>query len=296
MPQLVKLPTRILSAVGAVICGNAVDERGPISPYRSGPDLVAFFNDFGGADSYPSGGGFPSRWAYAEGRLAELNGSPLLVGAIEASVHPAFYIGTQFEPGPAVEHLNRFLDFNDLELRLSGKVYRLGSKGETLVRIDATPLPPRVLSPEFLSEQLNKCDRKLETADYDGAITNARSIVEAVLIEIEGRLDPTPTAYDGDLGRLYKRVQKRLNIDPAQAGLTDALRQILSGLTSIVAGLGALRNKAGDAHARAFRPERHHAVLAANAAKSLVDFLFATFEYQKRSGRIAELPPSGRAS
>lgn len=296
MSKPLKLPTRVLSAVGTVICGNPVDEHGPVSPYRSGPDLVAFFNEFGGNDSYPTGGGFPSRWAYAEGRLADLNGTPQLCGAIEASVHPAFFLGTGFDQAKAVAHLNRFLDFDDLELRLAGKVYRLFPKGESLVQLETPPLAPRVLSPEFLVEQLAKCDAKLQSGDYDGAITNARSIVEAVLIEIEGRLDPAPPGYDGDLGKLYKRVQRVLNLDPAVATLTDTLRQILSGLTSIVAGLGALRNRAGDAHARAFRPERHHAKLAANAAKTLVDFLFDTYEYQKAAGRITELPPSGRAS
>jgi hypothetical protein len=296
MSKALKLPGRTLSAVGTVICGNPTEDRAPISPYRSGPDLVAFFNEFGGSDSYPSGGGFPSRWAYAEGRLAELNDTAALAAAVEASVHPAFFLGTPFSADTAAAYLNRFLDFDDLELRAVGKVYRLFPKGEALVQLETPPLAPRVLSAEFLSEQLAKCDAKLQSGDYDGSITNARSIVEAVLIEIECRLDPSPPSYDGDLGKLYKRVQKSLNLDPAQASLTDTLRQILSGLTSIVAGLGALRNRAGDAHARPFKPERHHAKLAANAAKTLVDFLFDTYEYQKRNGRITEIPPSSRAS
>jgi hypothetical protein len=285
-----KLQPRVIEAIGNVICGNSTGSAA-LSPYRSGPDLVAFFNQFGRDDSYSWGGGFPSRWAYAERCLGELNGNDDMARAIEAAVHPASFLNTSFEVSTAVEYLNSYLHFEDLELRRAGKAYRLFAKGESLVRVEAVPLSPRILSPEFLSEQLSKCDTKLQAGDYDGAITNARSIVEAVLLEIEGRLDASPPSYDGELGKLYKRVQKILNLDPAQATLTDTLRQILSGLTSIVSGLAGLRNKASDAHARPFRPDRHHAKLASNAAKTLVDFLFDTYEYQKRARRIVELPP-----
>lgn len=296
MPTLPRLSQRSISALGAIVCGNSVGQSGPVSPYRSGPDLVTFFNEYGGNDAYSYGGGFPSRWAFAEGRLGDINGTPDVLRALEAAVHPAHYIGTGFEPARAVEHLNQFLDYDGFELRQAGKVYRVFRKGETLVQVQGAALAPRVLSAEFLSEQLAKCDAKLDAADYDGAITNARSIVEAVLLEIESRLCPAPPAYDGELGKLYKRVQKLLNLDPSQADLTDTLRQILSGLTSIVAGVASLRNKAGDAHARPHRPSRHHAKLAANAAKTVVDFLFDSYEYQKQSGRITELPGPDRAS
>ena len=47
-----------------------------------------------------------------------------------------------------------------------------------------------------------------------------------------------------------------------------------------------LRNKMGDAHVRTYKPERHHAKLAVNSAKTLTDFLIDTLEYQERTGRI----------
>jgi len=151
-------------------------------------------------------------------------------------------------------------------------------------------LEPRKTSHEFIAEQLEKCDRKLQDGDYDGAITNARSLLEAVLADIEKRLSPTPPPYDGDLSKLYKRVQKLLNLEPGQPDLADNLRQILSGMTSVVAGLGALRNRVSDAHVRTYKPDRHHAKLAINASKTMTDFLFETFEHQKRLGRIHEIP------
>ena len=42
------------------------------------------------------------------------------------------------------------------------------------------------------------------------------------------------------------------------------LKQILSGLTSIINGLANLRNNASDSHATAYRPSRRHAELISN--------------------------------
>lgn len=94
------------------------------------------------------------------------------------------------------------------------------------------------------------------------------------------------TGYDGDLPRLYKRVQKLLNLEPDRKDISDALRAVLSGLSSIVHGLAPLRNKMSDAHPAVFQPSRHHAKLAVNAAKTLVDFLFDTYEYQRIRGLL----------
>jgi hypothetical protein len=160
------------------------------------------------------------------------------------------------------------------------------------VTCEAKLSPEQHASHEFIIEQVDKCDRKLRDDDYDGAITNARSVVEAVLADIEVRLDPTPPLYDGDLGKLYKRVQKLLNLDPERRDIDDSLRQLLRGLVSIVGGLAPLRNKMSDAHVRKYKPARHHAKLAVNAAKTLLDFVYDSFKYQKASGRIQECEPA----
>ena len=110
--------------------------------------------------------------------------------------------------------------------------------------------------------------------------------MEAVLYEIEGRLDDGRQPYDGDLQKLYKRTQNLLNLDPEKGDLADSLKMVLRGLSSIVAGLAPLRNKMGDAHVRTYKPDRHHAKLAVNSAKTLTDFLIDTLEYQERTGRI----------
>lgn len=45
-------------------------------PYRSGPVLIRFFNNFGFSEEY--GHGFPTRFIYTENKLKELNGTPAI--------------------------------------------------------------------------------------------------------------------------------------------------------------------------------------------------------------------------
>lgn len=66
-----KISEQTISALGSIITGD-----GGRAPYRTGPQLVTFFNNFGSEDSY--GAGFPSRWYYAEEKLREFNDTPAM--------------------------------------------------------------------------------------------------------------------------------------------------------------------------------------------------------------------------
>ena len=61
-----KISEHTISALGSIITGD-----GGMARYRSGPELVKFFNQFGLSEEY--GQSFPSRWEYAEDKLRELN-------------------------------------------------------------------------------------------------------------------------------------------------------------------------------------------------------------------------------
>lgn len=268
-----KLSEQTISALGSVITGD-----GGISPYRTGPQLVSFFNQFGSEDTYQSG--FPSRWYYAEEKVREFNDTSTMKDILVAALDPRHFLAKELNINVAVEHLNQFLEFDNYELRPSGKrwdVYKLSGSSIELLH----PYENSVeLTHIFIDEQIKKCDKKLGEGDFDGAITNARSLVEAVLSAIEKEFDPNPPKYDGDLPKLYKRVQKHLNLSPGQESLAECLKQILSGLISIVSGLATLRNTMSDSHVISYKPLEHHAKLAVNCAKTLCDFLFETKEYQ----------------
>lgn len=85
-----------------------------------------------------------------------------------------------------------------------------------------------------------------------------------------------------------RRVPKQLNIDPARIDIAELLKQLLSGLTSMVNGLSALRTKMSDARAATNRPARHQPKLVVNAAKTAADFLFETKNYRaQRAAKTA---------
>jgi hypothetical protein len=282
----VTLSARSITALQKLITGDDIKAGvSALAPYRGGPALVTFFNEFAGNDSY--GQGFPSRWKYAEDKLQSHNGTKELTAIIEAALEPDHFFDTSFTLDAAVDYLNRYLDRDGYTVVVSGKKCRMETNTGLTVEAESV-LPVRdPLSHEFIREQTDKCDKKVSDGDYDGAITNARSLIEAVLYEIEGRLAGDQQPYDGDLQKLYKRTQKLLNLDPEKAEISESLKMVLRGLSSIVAGIAPLRNKMADAHVRTYKPERHHAKLAVNSAKTLTDFLIDTLEYQERTGRIA---------
>lgn len=264
--------------------GNLVAGDVPGLPYRSGPQLVKFFNQFGARDVYPSGGGFPTRRIYAQDKVRELNGSAALKEVIAKIVDPREFSKAEKSVEEAVALLNENLKYDGYEVVRDGHMFKVRELSAGRVKLDASAHVPDELTQLTIDENIRKCETKLSEGDFSGAITNARSLIEAVLIGIEKDMATDAPAYDGDLVKLYKRVQKLLNLEPDRKDISEPLRQILSGLTSIVNGLAAMRNKMSDAHAVTYRPSRHHAKLAVYAATTLADFLFETKSYQKQRG------------
>lgn len=80
------------------------------SEYRSGPKLIAFFNQYGFRDSY--GSGFPSRWVYTENKIKALNGSPELDKCIRDVFAPINFIGRFSELDNLIIDFNKYLCFD----------------------------------------------------------------------------------------------------------------------------------------------------------------------------------------
>lgn len=266
--------------------GNVIAGDLPGFPYRSGPQLVNFFNEFGARDVYPAGGGFPTRRIYAQDKIRGMNGSVSLRDAITKALDPREFVKAAESVDDAVELVNENLKYDGYEVVHEGHFFKVRELASGRIKLDITARVPDELTQLTIDENIRKCETKLSASDFSGAITNARSLIEAVLIGIEKDLDPGASDYDGDLVKLFKRTQKLLNLEPNRKDISDPLRQILTGLTSVVNGLAAMRNKMSDAHAATYRPSRHHAKLAVYAATTLADFLFETKNYQHRRGTI----------
>lgn len=86
--------------------------------YRSGPQLVQFFNRLGFNESY--GQGFPSRWIYTDKHLELINGSPELDKCIRAVLDPANFIGKITELDAHITSFNQFLNFDKWKIVRKG--------------------------------------------------------------------------------------------------------------------------------------------------------------------------------
>jgi Abortive infection C-terminus len=279
-----KISERTIKRLAEIITGDKA-----LSPYRSGPKLVAFFNDYGANQAY--GKGFPSRWVFTEGCIRQFNDTSTLKGIILGALDPLDFKGAtvydnqtqQYKAAnlqDALTYLNEFLAYDGYEVAPHGKSFNVIDKTRGEIIVDVK-LEPGHLSHAFIIEQIEKCRSKIIQGDYDGAITNARSLVEAVLAAIEKEFDSVAPDYDGDLSKLYKRVQKHLNLSPENPKISNSLKQTLTGFISIISGLSGLSNKMGDRHVREYKPAAHHSVLIVNAAMTFSNFIFDTYAYQQ---------------
>ena len=123
--------------------------------------------------------------------------------------------------------------------------------------------------------------------DPEGAITVARTLLETVCKRI---LDVTGPAYadKDDLPKLFGLAARALKLAPDQH-TEEPIRMILGGATTLVNGIGTLRNRLSDAHGqgvsretrRPVRPSPRHASLAVNTAGAMATFLVETFQERR---------------
>jgi hypothetical protein len=100
-----------LEFIGSAISGDTAG-----FPYRSGPNLVKFFNQFGARDVYPTDGGFPTRRIYAQDKLKDLNGVPLMREVISKALDPREFSKVSLEIDGAVELFNGNLKYDGYEI------------------------------------------------------------------------------------------------------------------------------------------------------------------------------------
>ena len=107
---------------------NLINEE---TQYRSGPELVGFFNKLGFSDTY--GDGFPSRWAYTQQKLYAINGTTRISECLKTLFSPIKFVGKYNNLDMHIEELNRYLLYDGYS------VIRKGVKIE-IVTIDESDL------------------------------------------------------------------------------------------------------------------------------------------------------------
>lgn len=138
------------------------------------------------------------------------------------------------------------------------------------------------ISFDYIHEQVRKCNAKIADKDFDGAVTNARTLIESICLFILESKTKQKQSYDGNLIKLYKSVAALLKMSPGDYN-DDNLKQILSGVFSIINGVSGLRNSFSDSHGSApstqsYRIDERHAILTVNLAKTITEYLFLSYE------------------
>ncbi|MGB8541023.1 MAG: abortive infection family protein [Candidatus Acidiferrales bacterium] len=265
-----KLSPKSLEALRDVITGDS-----GIGPYRSGPELVLLFREFGFQDKY--GQGFPSRWKYAEDKINAMNGKPALNELLTTVLSPIEFVEDTEQLASIIKKLNLYFAFDGYQISIKGQKCVITAAVTTTVEVENE----FQLTDDFVHEQFTKLDDKLKSDDFDGAITNSRSLLEGVIGEIYQRLTGKSLEKSGDLRTDFKTIRNLMNLAP-DGHSEETIKQILNALNSIISGIDTLSNQMGDRHKRRHKPQKRHAKLAVNAAKTTVDFLLDT--YLSRSG------------
>ena len=120
---------------------------------------------------------------------------------------------------------------------------------------------------------------RLVQEDPPAAVTAACALLEALFrAYLEGTGVPLPDKQT--IKPLWGVVQKGLNLEPKGQADQDVQR-VLSGLGSVVDGIGAFRTHAGSAHGGGkyrYKVQARHARLVVNAAHTLATFIIETWD------------------
>ena len=283
----IQVRPQMLEALAQVISGGPGNsETKPIGIYRSGPQIESFLRTCG-AEVVIQGSRLPSLHASSESVLLRDDAAEVLTRIIEASAEPADFRNAKHHQ-EVVEYLNTRLRANGMVLRLFGG--RMRCQPLTRSAPVTAGLAGRLAVFDMDTVQAD-LDRAIQNCDADpeDAVTSASSLLESlcrsILIEMS-----LPLPEKKDLASLYKAVREPLALSAARDDLpveiSNDVRAILGGLTTIVQGVAALRTQAGDAHGR----ERGHpkideriARLALHTASAAALFLLETWE--RRTGR-----------
>lgn len=223
----------------------------------------------------------------------------LISGYMEDPVVAADYVprpyavedGFTFKKREAVRKIEVVLANNGLEYRVGGFITGGGlAPSKTLGQlIKGRDMP--AIHREF--------ERAMETVESKprDAVSAASNILESIFkTYIEDNELTMPDKQD--LQPVFKVVRADLGLDPGSVEDQD-LQRIITGLFSIVDGIGALRTHAGSAHSegrKGYKLEPRHARLAVNAAHTVATFVMETWDKKigfKPQSATAMPAPSG---
>ncbi|KAF6663417.1 hypothetical protein HFD92_16300 [Pantoea sp. EKM101V] len=183
-----------------------------VTEYRSGPNLVKFFNALGFNHSY--GQGFPSRWKYTDDCLETINGTPRLDKCIKEVFNPINFISRLDELDGYIFDFNQYLAFdkwqvvrNEAEINFK-KLHRVElnenpvkssslSESDFLSRefsgFTISDLGLDINVTEVLNKRIDEIEKTYTSAAYLSTILIAGSTLEGVFL---GLASSYPRAFN----------------------------------------------------------------------------------------------------
>ncbi|MBX7072914.1 MAG: abortive infection family protein [Pirellulales bacterium] len=279
-----RFSVQTITALTEVVTGGSANDSTPaVGHYRSGPKLESFFGGLNIELRIGSASRVPSVQAVLQNAARGPDGNAAIIRVIEAVADPRDYLDEPEKLTAVVVYMNKRLSFDGHELRRLGNVYKVVTVTTNTVAASALQEKAKALD---LGSVHADFERALSEADRDpaDAITSACSTVESVCKCI---LDEMGKAYpvNKDIKGLVTEVAKHLKLSPGRDDLPKVweqdIRQVLSGLFSVVGGIGALRTHAGDAHGKGkdhVPVDSRIARLAIHAASTVSLFYIETWQ------------------
>ena len=202
---------------------------------------------------------------------------------IEKAADPRDFVRQPEKVPQVIGYLNQLLALDGLELHRQRQRVRLVQAGTSAPVLSALAQKTQNIDFDTVQRDL---ERAMASASHDpeDAVTAACSVIESVcrsiLVELEVGLPDKR-----DILSLYRAVKESLALSPSHGDLptevADDVRQVLSGLHTVVQGIGALRTHAGDAHGREHgfrRIDARIARLAIHSASAAALFIIETWQ------------------
>ncbi|GJM33633.1 MAG: hypothetical protein DHS20C18_26340 [Saprospiraceae bacterium] len=144
----------------------------------------------------------------------------------------------------------------------------------------------KILTADYVSQQINLMESSIENSPHI-SIGLAKELIETSCKSI---FDERNEVYgkNWDLPKLMKETTKLLKLTPDdipnEAKAASSIKQILGSLSSVVQGIGEVRNEYGSGHGKdeKFKGlQPRHAKLAVGAASTLAIYLLETHKLKK---------------
>jgi hypothetical protein len=206
-------------------------------------------------------------------------------------IHPIVRID-QSEVNRLLQIFNENLKEDNYEIvektKISGRpifVGRLKITGKESLQNKGSDLK-RILNAEYVTQQINLMESSIDNSPHI-SIGLAKELIETCCKSI---FEDKNISYDKnwDLPKLMKETTKLLKLTPEdipnEAKAASSIKQILGSLSSVVQGIGEIRNEYGSGHGKdgKFKGlQPRHAKLAVGASTTLAIYLLETHEIRK---------------